>query len=123
MPRSRICAFELDPRGFVRATVDPLAEMTLEDAREALAFTAKVAGERRPVLVDLREIKSQTREVRDYFAGHEDVVAACSRVAVLVASPVSRVIGNFFVKTTVQKMPNRLFTDEASAVNWLLEGG
>lgn len=117
---TRICRFELDPRGFVRATCDRGAEFVVADAEEALVATRKIAGgRRRPVLVDMRWIKSQTREARERFAA-DDVAEVCSAVSVLVESPVSRVIGNFFLRQTVQKMPNRLDTVESDAIAWLL---
>jgi hypothetical protein len=114
-----VCHFVLDERGFVRATVQNGAEMDLQDAKEALATTERVArGERRPVLVDLRGIRSQTREARQYFVG-EEATRVSAAVALLVGSPVSRVVGNFFLRLNVQRTPTQLFTNEAEAIAWL----
>jgi hypothetical protein len=116
---TRVCRFVLDERGFVRATILDGAEMTLDDAREALATTERVAGgERRPVLVDLRKIKGQSREARQHFVG-EHAARISARVALLVGSPVSRVVGNFFLRLNVQRTPTELFTSEEAAVAWL----
>lgn len=122
MRRSRNCSFELTSEGYVRATIDELADMTLEDAREAVEITAELgAGRRIPVLVDTRRIRSQSREARAYFGG-DRVGEVCAAVAILVGSPVSRIIGNFFLDRTFQTTTNRLFTDERAAVQWLLRG-
>ncbi len=117
---TRVCSFELDPRGFVRATIRPGAEMVLEDARDALRATAELAGGvRRPVLVDAREVKSQSRDARAYFAS-EEAARVCVAVAILIGSPVSRVLGDFFLRHTTQLVPTRLFTQDEAAVDWLL---
>lgn len=95
------------------------AEMSLSDAQEALAATARLAGGRRlPVLVDSRGIKSQSKEARDLF-GSKDAAAVCVSVALLVGTPVSRVIGNFFLRRMSQPVPTQLFTEETSAIQWL----
>lgn len=117
---TRACTFILDARGFVRATMKDGIEMTLEDAREALAATFRVAGGRRSrVLVDSRGLRYQTKEARDEFVGDE-AVRVSSRVALVVGSPVSRMIGNFFLRNSTHRTPTRLFTNEAAAIEWLL---
>lgn len=116
---TRICRFVLDNKGFVRATVVNGAEMTLEDAQEAVAMAERAAqGIRRPVLVDLRGIKSQTREARQFFVG-EEATRVGAAVALLVDSPVSRIIGNFFLRLNVQRTPTELFRTEQDAVAFL----
>lgn len=120
---TRTCRFEIDPRGFVRATMLEGVEMDLPDAVEALAATARVTeGRRLPVLVDSRLLKFQTRAAREHLAGPE-AERVSTAVALLVGiSPVSRVIGNFFLRGQTLRAPTRLFTDEDAAVSWLLDG-
>jgi hypothetical protein len=123
MERTRICTFELDPRGFVHARLDHQAYMQVEDAREALEMTWKVAGERRrPVLVDMTHLSGESRAARQYFVSDE-AVAKYSAVAILVASPVSRVIGSFFLKLGAHKAPTRMFDDEQAAIEWVAAQG
>jgi hypothetical protein len=119
--RTRICSFTLDQRGFVVARLDAGATMELADAQEAIRTTWAVAGERRrPVLVDMSGLRGQARDARLYFLTDE-AVAHYSAVALLVASPVSRVIGTFFLRLGAHKTPTRLFSSEAAAVGWLME--
>ncbi len=118
---TRCCTFELDPRGFVRATMKPGAEMDLPDAQEALVATQRVfGGKRGPVLVDSRGLKYQTKAAREHFVG-EEAEQVSSAVALLVGSPVSRMIGNFFLGKQSHRSPTRLFTAEPEAIAWLLQ--
>ena len=118
--RTRNCSFELDARGFVIARVDQGTEMDVDDARAAVRLTFEIAGEKRlPVLVDLRGIRYQSREARDYLSSSE-MKPMFAAVALLIESPVSQVVGNFFMRLRQQPIPTRLFLDEAVAVDWLL---
>lgn len=115
-----LCTFEVDPRGFVRATMKPGAEFELEDAQEAIRATGRLTGGvAMPVLVDSRGVKSQSRAAREYFVGPE-AVKVSSAVAILVGSPVSRMVGNFFLRTATHPSPTQLFSEESDAVSWLL---
>lgn len=40
-------------------------------------------------------------------------------MALLIGSPVSRMIGNFFLGINRLRVPVRLFSDEAEALEWL----
>lgn len=94
--------------------------MHLDDARDAVRVTFEVAGDkRRPVLVDLRGIRYQSRQARDYLSSGE-MERMFAAVALLVESPVSQVIGNFFMRLRQQPIPTRLFNEEQQAVEWLL---
>jgi hypothetical protein len=105
--------------GIMRAVMHPAAEDTLQTAQENIAACAKICqGKKRPMLVDFRQIKAQTREARAYYAGEESA-KIFSAVSLLVASPVSRVIGNFFTGLNRPIYPLRLFTSEDEALAWL----
>jgi len=69
-------------------------------------------------LVDLRDINSITKEARDHFS-MRDRKPAVSAIAMLVKSPVSSIIGNFFLGLNKPSVPTHLFTSEVKAVNWL----
>jgi len=99
----------------------PGCEMNLDDAKENVTRIYEVAGNRRTlVLVDSRGVRWQTREAREYFVGAE-AAEATTAVALLVGTPVSRVLGNFFLRFEKHRFPTALFSDEDSAVRWLLE--
>jgi hypothetical protein len=91
-----------------------------DDARENLGVLLELIGEERaPVLVDLRPVQSQSAEARSVFAG-PDAFRVSHAVALLIGSPVSRVIGNFYLGFNKPMTPSRLFTDPAEARIWLL---
>lgn len=115
--RTRTCALWLDR--FVYGRFHDGAEVTGDDARENLrATSALVQGRPTPVIVDLRPIRSQTAEARAAFAGPEAtrVTRAC---ALVIESPLSRVLGNFYLGFNRPASPTRLFNSVADAEAWV----
>jgi hypothetical protein len=109
-----------DERGFVRVVIKPGARLDLADAEAIIAAEAALGeGQKVACLADIREIKSVTREARLYFTG-EAARATMGAQAVLVGSPLSVAIGNFYGLYAVP-FPIRLFTSEEKAANWLLK--
>jgi hypothetical protein len=105
--------------GICHSIVEHGAEITLPDAEENTRLVASITqGNKPPILVDIRDILSITKEARDHFSmkNREPGVIA---IALLIKSPVSRVIGNFYLGISRPRVPTRLFTSEAQAVNWL----
>lgn len=97
------------------------ARFELRDAEEAIVAMREIGeGARVPVLVDMRGVLSQTREAREYFM-QEDAARVSAAVALLVDSPLSRLLGNFFLLRGAHRVPTRLFTEEQAAVRWLAE--
>ncbi|MBA3392616.1 MAG: hypothetical protein H0T89_08230 [Deltaproteobacteria bacterium] len=115
------CTFRRDAQGVVHAVMRAGCEMTLADAKENVAMIfALGSSQRSRVLVDMRGVRSQTRDARQYFAGAEAEKATLA-VALLIGSPVSRVLANFFLRLSPQRIPTALFTDEEAAIVWLVE--
>jgi hypothetical protein len=95
------------------------ADLTIEDAREIIAHLASEYGKvPRPVLVDISQMRSITREARSYFGGPE-TAAIETATALVVKSHLSRAIGNFFIGINRSVLPTRLFSNEADAAQWL----
>ncbi|MDH5542455.1 MAG: hypothetical protein OEY64_05780 [Nitrospinota bacterium] len=109
----------LDENGIIWMVDHKGAEERIEHARENVATVWKASGGiKRPVLIDIRQLKSITREAREYYAG-EEVANFGSSVALLTSSPATKVIGNFFLKFNKPTLPFRIFTSELEAVHWL----
>ena len=70
------------------------------------------------VLIDMTAITEISKEARDYFA-NERTASIQRATALLINSPVSRVIGNFFMGLNKPITPTRLFTDPDKAIQWL----
>lgn len=95
------------------------ADVSGDDARENLGVLLELIGsERAPVMVDLRPVHSQSAEARSVFAG-PDAFRVSTSVALLIGSPISRVIGNFYLGFNKPLTPSRLFTDPDEARQWL----
>ena len=70
------------------------------------------------VLIDMTAISEISKEARDYFA-NERTASIQRATALLISSPVSRVIGDFFMGLNKPISPTRLFTDPREAIKWL----
>ncbi|MCK4760934.1 MAG: hypothetical protein KAW12_01955 [Candidatus Aminicenantes bacterium] len=97
----------------------PNAEIALAEMKEnAAAVYNVIGGKISPVLVDIREVKYITREARSYVSSEKALKAALAQ-AFLIGSPVSRVIGNFFLGINKTPFPTKLFTSKEKALSWL----
>ncbi|MBK9259276.1 MAG: STAS/SEC14 domain-containing protein [Polyangiaceae bacterium] len=110
-----------DAHGIIVADFDPRAELTLEHARASTESMRRLTNNvARPLLVDFTNMKSQTKECRDYFAKDPNHIATYTAAALLVNSPLTRVIANFFIGINKAAKPTRLFDDRKKAIEWLL---
>ncbi len=106
--------------GIARTKVKLNSEVTVDDAREnSKVVNGFYIDEKFPLLIDARGIKSITREARSFFTtnGRDTNTMA---FAILIDSSVSRVIGNFFLGINKPAVPTKLFLNENTAVQWLL---
>ncbi len=86
------------------------------DAQESVRDAVSKAKTR--VLIDMTAVSEISKEARDYFA-NERTASIQRATALLIESPVSRVIGNFFMGLNKPISPTRLFTDPQKAIKWL----
>lgn len=115
----RSASISLGGDGIARYVARSGAEVVLADAKEChTAITELYAGEAYPLLVDIREVKSASREARRFFAGPKTRTTTRA-VALLVSSPISQLIGAFFSRIQKPRFPVRLFTSESDALDWL----
>ncbi len=118
---TRTCLLWVE-RGLLRGRFLPGAEVGREDALENLAVSLALTGGRRlPALIDLREVKTQSAEARAVLAGPA-AARVSGAVALLIGSPLSRVVGNFYLRFNRPETPTRLFSSEAEAETWLRGG-
>ena len=91
-------------------------EYTVEDVRDALELGSRLAdGLPRLVLTDIRSIRSTTAEAR-----RTPTPSLVKRLAIVVDSPVSRMLGNAYLGITRPVRPTRMFDSEETATEWLL---
>lgn len=104
-----------------RVTIFPGAIQTLADAKENVqALETLSQGRPFRAITDIREMRYQDSEARAYYS-HPSHTQSLVAVAILVGSPMSRLIGNFFMGFNKSSTPTRLFTSEAEALAWLKE--
>ena len=120
MQETRTAVVALSPDGCVTVRVRAGVHQTLSDAQGNLAAAIGLAaGDRRPILVDIREAIPLDAEVRRYYSG-QVLIGGFTAMALLVnASPLGRMIGNIYLRIANTAIPTRLFTEEPSARAWL----
>jgi len=91
-----------------------------QSATELVNIATELVGSRAPVptIVHVGKVKGVSKAARDFFATSETNLALSTAAALIVASPIARVIANFFMGLNKTKHPTRLFTSEASAREW-----
>ena len=70
------------------------------------------------VLIDMRQTLRITRDARNYYAG-ERTASIQRATALLVSSPLSATIANFFMGLNKPLSPTRIFTKPDEAIAWL----
>jgi len=68
-------------------------------------------------LSDISLLKSTKRDARDYLAKNSIAAGA----AILTNSPISKMVGNLFLKFNKPEFPSKLFTDREKALLWIKE--
>ena len=71
-----------------------------------------------PILINIRPIKNISKPARDFLASPEGSKGIIS-AAILVDSPLSSLIGNFFLNINKPLKPTKVFSDETEAKKWL----
>jgi len=96
---------------------------SLEDVKKSTLIALDFFKEKdippMPFLSDIREIKGASKEVRDYLADNE-LTPYIQKIAILVNSGLSKIIGNIFLRFSGPKYPAKIFTNESKAMEWLL---
>jgi hypothetical protein len=107
----------LRPDGMVHVVWAQAASVTLDDAIAVTdALTMLTGGRKACLIVDTNNAEPVERAARMEFAGRHDLFAA---VALIAGTPLSRLIGNFYLTANKPMVPTQLFEDEGSAVAWL----
>jgi hypothetical protein len=107
----------LRPDGIVQLVWSPRTTVLFEDATAALEAMAQLTGGRRsPLLVDMHDTGPLDRPTRAELTRRSDLQSA---VGLIVGTPLTRMMANFFLSVNKPQFPTRLFDNEASAVAWL----
>lgn len=105
--------------GIMHGVALPDRVQTVDDARENLELVIKLSGGVRvPLLLDIRNTGTLTREARAYYAG-EDGAKTINALAFVANSAFTRVVSNLFIRLAKTRYPVRLFEGEEAALGWL----
>ena len=105
--------------GIARTKVKQQAEVTLKESLEnSAAVNNLYVNKKFPLLIDSRPIKSITKEARDNFS-IKNRSTNINSFAIIIESPLSRIIGNFFMGLNKPSVPAKLFNNEQDAIAWL----
>lgn len=98
----------------------PIAGLLLTHAvaMQVLEVGLAIVDGPKSTLVLMQDVARVDREARAFFASEEYLQLAC-QTALVVGSPVSRVIGNFFLGLNRLKYPCKVFDDPEPALKWL----
>lgn len=107
--------------GILYDTIKPDSVFGKKEAKALLdAYHTVSPGVARPVFHEMSAIRSADRAAREEVAspyGQEQIKA----LAIIIRSPVSRVLGNFFIGLNKPSFPTRLFTNYDEAKAWLAQ--
>jgi hypothetical protein len=110
----------LDKDGIIHQVYASGTDLRLEDSLEELKLykTEYCNGVKRPIMVDITNVKTVSKEARDIYSSNKtaDILAAA---ALIIGNPVSRIMGNFFTGINKTGMPVRMFTNPGDAKKWL----
>ncbi|MFJ4210701.1 STAS/SEC14 domain-containing protein [Paenarthrobacter sp. NPDC089675] len=106
----------LDAGGFFHLVWKPGTALVAGDVHAAIQRINELAdGAEYPMLIDITNTRSITR-AKSVFS----TKCAASRIALLGANPVNRVIANFAVSRRTLPCPTRFFASRDEAMHWLL---
>jgi hypothetical protein len=107
---------ELRADGVIHLIWEPRVRIEIEDAQAAMAAVNLLAGDNTyPMLVDMATTENVSRDARSVFS----IPCAANRIALLGASPVDRIIANFFLGVHIPPCPTRFFTSRDESMKWL----
>ncbi|MEO7989422.1 MAG: STAS/SEC14 domain-containing protein [Chryseolinea sp.] len=111
--------FTLRPDNIVSIECAPNTMMTLDLGKLSTIKVGEIVKQNPlPLLCDLTNVVKMEQECRRHFAGPEHA-AVFTKCALIVNSPLSKIIGNFFLGANKPLRPTRLFTNVEEGLSWL----
>lgn len=101
-------------------TYAPKLEMTIEVARDIVASRLSYTGNQSVfTVIDVSNLKSTTKEARDYMSDPNGGLVGINAGAFLSNSVVTTVIINLFLKINKPSVPAKFFTSKDEALKWI----
>lgn len=97
-----------------------VSRIDLEAAKKATIFRKQITqGRKLPSIANISSVKEVPKETREFFS--QEAGDDLSALAVIISNPVTRIMGNFFLKFHQPKYPFKLFKDTSSAKKWIID--
>lgn len=107
----------VEPDGLVVVRVNDI-DMGADEMRAILEARFSFGYRLAPVLVDARRVRSMSREAQEISAAPA-VQPYTNCIGIIVQSPVSVILANFFMVFVKPVFPTRMFRSEEAARAWL----
>jgi len=117
---TEIADFWIDEEGIVHIRFKPTARHGIDEARIVVdTHNALAKGTACPVLADIQDaMTGADRAVREHYISEESARYKTG-MAMVVRSPIQRMMGNIFFKLSRPPYPTRLFSQQSEAIEWL----
>jgi len=107
--------------GAVCQITHDVSSIKVEHAKENIDVALQLVNTPKVyVVIDLSGVRKADKETRSWGSS-EELSRKAGAIAILVASPVSQMIGSFFIGINRPPVPTKLFHQRAKAVAWLRE--
>jgi hypothetical protein len=104
----------------IRIISYPTAERTSVDAEECLVAIAQLCqGQKYSVLADIRNSLGPINRAERQTYTSSETIRLITALALIVESPLSRIIASFFLGISQLPCPTQVFTSEEKAIHWL----
>jgi len=109
----------LGENNILKQSIKKNASENLESAKENIRICRELLKNQKGLLiVDITLCKEVSIEARMYYSSKE-VCNSFYAIALIVNSPISRVIANFMMGINKIAVPTKVFNNEADAYKWL----
>jgi hypothetical protein len=116
--REEICTIEIINE-IAYIEFNKAIKIELEHAIEMVSIRKKATNNvPRLVIMDGSNIINVSKEARDYLSS-EEATEGIIAGAFIVDSPLTKILGNFFLKISKPNKPSKLFTNREEAIEWL----
>lgn len=107
---------------YVHQILDPIVINSVEMMKAHLDQTFEFTKDHMPlpILIDNRKVKGVSKEAREYAKKYDKEHDGTTKVAFLVGSGISKIMGNLFIGFSTSKYPVKVFTDFDKAKKWLI---
>lgn len=111
---------QIEGQSITRLTYAQNVVLAIEDVPNLASDLRKMRDFIKTVLIlsDIRKVKSSSKEFRDYIS-NDLVIGICNAIAVLISSPLSKTMGNLYIKLNKPVYQIRLFSKENDAITLL----